>query len=271
MTEVMQRWLEYFDGWRVDVANMTGRMAFDDLTHAVATHLRASLPPSVCLVAEHNHDASGDLDRGGWHGTMNYGGFLRPIWMWLSASPGLTDFLRVPGDVPSRDGLSTLDTIRAFASGTSWSSYVHSWQLLDSHDTPRVRTVVGALRSQVIALGLQATLPGTPMVFAGSEFGLTARNGEQARTPMPWRRPSDRDDATLAAYRSLLGLRANEHALRHGGLRWIHADADSLVFLRESISDSIVVSAWRGGPLPTLPFVVKPLYSADGLLIGRVA
>jgi alpha-glucosidase len=271
MTAVMQRWLEHFDGWRVDVANMTGRMASDDLTHAIAAHLRASLPASACLVAEHNYDAGDDVDRGGWHGVMNYGGFLRPIWTWLSCSPGLSHFLGVPGDVPSRDGVSTLETMRAFSSGMSWSSYVHSWQLLDSHDAARIRTVVGSSRSHVIAAGLQATLPGTPMLFAGSEFGLTAINGEHARTPMPWNRPSDRDGATFEAYRALFRLRAREHALRHGGLRWLHADADSLVFLRESAESSIVVSAWRAGSEPELPFAVTPLYDADGLTIGRVA
>lgn len=271
MTSVMQRWLEYFDGWRVDVANMTGRMAADDLTHKIAAHLRSSLPASACLVAEHNYDAGHDLDRGGWHGTMNYGGFLRPVWTWLSGAPRLPHFLGVPGDVPSRDGLSTLETMRAFSSGMSWSSYAHSWQLLDSHDSPRIRTVVGSQRSHVIAAGLQATLPGTPMLFAGSEFGLTAVTGEHARTPMPWNRPSDQDGATLAAYRDLFGLRAAQAALRHGGLRWVHADADSLVFLRETAADSIVVSAWRAGSAPALPFAVTPLYSADGLTIGRVA
>jgi alpha-glucosidase len=271
MTAVMRRWLECFDGWRVDVANMTGRRGSDDLTHSIARHLRASLPASACLVAEHNYDASGDLDRGGWHGTMNYGGFFRPVWTWLSASPGLPHFMGVPGDVPRRDGLSTLETMRAFSSGMSWRSYTHSWQLLDSHDSPRIRTVVGSGRSHVIALGLQATLPGTPMVFAGSEFGLTGTTGEHARTPMPWNRPSDQDSATLAAYRELLGLRARQHALRHGGLRWVHADADSLAFLRETATESIVVSAWRAGEPPALPFAATPLYSADGLTIGLVA
>ncbi|MFD2353116.1 alpha-amylase family glycosyl hydrolase [Nonomuraea ferruginea] len=65
----------------------------------------------------------------------------------------------------------------------SWRSLVHSWQLLDSHDTPRIRTVTGSRERHLVALGLQATLPGTPMVFAGSEFGLTGVNGEHSRTP----------------------------------------------------------------------------------------
>ena len=51
---------------------------------------------------------------------------------------------------------------------------------------------------------------------------------------MPWHRPESWDAATLAAYRALIALRRAEPALRHGGLRWPHVDADTLVFLRES-------------------------------------
>ncbi|MEV0198861.1 glycoside hydrolase family 13 protein [Nonomuraea sp. NPDC050691] len=263
--DVLRKWLGPLDGWRVDVANMTGRHGAGDLTHEVAALLRRELGPGVALVAEHCHDASGDLDRDGWHGTMNYGGFTRPVWTWLRG-PGLdlTHFLGVPGGVPARDGAAALATVRTFAAHMSWRSLVHSWQLLDSHDTPRIRTVTGSRALHLVALGLQATLPGTPMVFAGSEFGLTGVNGEHARTPMPWERPADQDLATLAAYRELFGLRRAEPALRRGGLRWLHADADHLVFARESEAETLLVSARRapGEPLP-LPGPATPVYNTS--------
>lgn len=252
MLQALTRWIGPLDGWRVDVANMTGRRGADDHTHEVAALLRRALPPTAALIAEHNHDASADLDRDGWHGTMNYGGFTRPVWAWLRGDdPGLDHFLGVPGGMPLRDGPATLATFRAFASHLSWRSLVHSWQLLDSHDSPRIRTVTGSRERHLVALGLQATMPGTPMVYAGSEFGLTGVNGEHARTPMPWNRPADQDPVTLAAYRDLLGLRRREPALRHGGLRWLHADTDCLVFARETDEESLLVCARRapGDPL----------------------
>ncbi|MCK2216054.1 glycoside hydrolase family 13 protein [Actinomadura sp. ATCC 31491] len=267
MREVLTRWLGPLDGWRVDVANMTGRRGADDHAHAAAAYLRAALGPEAALIAEHNHDASGDLDRDGWHGTMNYGGFTRPVWAWLRG-PGLDleHFLGVPGGVPERDGPATLATFRAFAAAMSWRSLVHSWQLLDSHDSPRIRTVTGSRERHLLALGLQATLPGTPMVFAGSEFGLTGVNGEHSRTPMPWNRPADQDAATLAGYRDLLGLRRAEPTLRHGGLRWLHADADCLVLARESERETLVVAARRapGAPLPVGVRMQGVYDAADG-------
>ncbi|MFI7441711.1 glycoside hydrolase family 13 protein [Nonomuraea indica] len=263
---VLTRWLGPLDGWRVDVANMTGRLGADDHTHEVAALLRRALGPGAALIAEHNHDASADLDRDGWHGTMNYGGFTRPVWSWLRGPDlDLDHFLGVPGGVPSRDGLQTLATLRTFAAHMSWRSLTHSWQLLDSHDSPRIRTVTGSRARHLVAAGLQATLPGTPMVFAGSEFGLTGVNGEHSRTPMPWNRPADQDLATLAGYRDLLRLRRDEPALRHGGLRWLHADRDCLVFARETARESLLVCARRapGRPLP-LPAPATPVHNATG-------
>jgi alpha-glucosidase len=139
--------------------------------------------------------------------------------------------------------------MRTFASLVSWRSLTHSWTLLGSHDTARIRTVVGDSGRLDVAVGLLMTLPGVPMVFAGDELGLTGSWGEDARRPMPWHRPESWDQSALARYRTLIRLRRDHAALRHGGLRWAHVSADGLVFLRETPTERLLVSARRaGGP-----------------------
>ena len=108
---VVARWLRppyELDGWRIDVANMTGRNGPHDDTAAVARLMRSTLDavrPGSALIAEHCHDASGDLTGDGWQGTMNYAGFTRPVWSFLTAAEnGLETFLGVPAPVPSRGG-----------------------------------------------------------------------------------------------------------------------------------------------------------------------
>ena len=255
------RWLRPpygLDGWRVDVANMTGRRGHDDHTHTVAALLRAAMVavrPDALLLAEHGHDATGDLDHDGWHGTMNYAGFTRPVWSWLRGPDlDLTHFLGVPGPVPARPGPAVVATMRAFAALTSWRSLTTSWNLLSSHDTARIRTVVGSAERQAVAAGLLFTLPGTPMVFAGDELGLRGENGEASRTPMPWHRRETWDERTLRCYQDLVALRAQRPALRRGGLRWLYADADALVFARETATESVLVLARRAAGAPvTVP------------------
>jgi alpha-glucosidase len=249
---VVPRWLRPpygLDGWRIDVANMTGRRGADAYTAEVATLLRdaaAGARPDALIVAEHFHDGTGDLDRGGWHGTMNYAGFTRPVWSWLRGSePVAAGFAAVPGDVPRRDGSAALATMRAFAALQSWRTLTASWNLVGSHDTPRIRTITGDPARVEIAVGLMLTLPGTPTIFAGDEIGLRGANGEDARRPMPWHRPDTWDAATLAAYRALVALRRGEAVLRRGGLRWAYADADTLVFLRETRDDGGLVAMAR--------------------------
>jgi alpha-glucosidase len=171
------------------------------------------------------------------------------VWNWLRAeSYSVKSFLGVPGNLPRRGGEQVAATMRSFAAGMSWRSLTSSWTLLGSHDTPRVRTVVGP-NGVAPALGLLMTYPGTPMVFAGDELGLLGDNGEDARRPMPWN--STWDQGNLSLYRELIQLRTSSHALRHGGLRWVHTGEDTLAYLRESDQERLLVCVRRcaGGPV----------------------
>ncbi|MDT0165344.1 glycoside hydrolase family 13 protein [Actinotalea sp. AC32] len=256
---VIGRWLRppyALDGWRVDVANMTGRYADQDLTHDVARRIRRTLTdvsPDALLVSEHFHDASDDLTGDGWHANMNYNGFSRPVWTWLTP-PGEHPMLGLPVARPRRPGTSMVATMREFASAVPWTVTAAQWNMLGSHDTARIRTLVGSPELVEVAVALLMTYPGTPMVFAGDEVGATGTTGEHARTTMPWGRPADRDDATFATYRALVALRRSSRALRHGGLRWVLADDDAVGYLRETADERVLVVAarapWSGVTLP---------------------
>nr|WP_055501681.1 glycoside hydrolase family 13 protein [Nonomuraea pusilla] len=273
---VVRRWIRFgLDGWRVDVANMTGRLRGDDLTREVAARFRHAMTeenPATVVLAEHAHDAAGDLDAGGWHGTMNYAGFTRPVWSWLRGPDVRMPFLGVPAPVPRLGGDTVLATMRAFAAQISWRSLTHSWSLVSSHDTARIRTVCGGDPALVeVAAGLMFTLPGTPMLYAGDELGLEGAWGEDGRRTMPWDRRDSWDTRTLAAYRGLGALRGAHDALRHGGLRWVHASRDALVFLREHAGERLLVLAARAAHDPVrlrLGGAAAPVYGSEELAAG---
>jgi alpha-glucosidase len=259
---VATRWLSTLDGWRVDVANMTGRRGADDYAHEVARLMRQAVSgarPDALLVAEHAHDAGRDLDTGGWQGTMNYAGFTRPLWTWLrDPELDLPDFLGVPAPVPSRGGAEVVATMREFAARRSWRAAVHSWNKLGSHDTARWATVAGGGQRAEVGLGLLMTMPGVPMVFAGDEFGVRGTNGEDGRRPMPW------GAGVLPWYPELIGLRRAHPALRGGGLRFAHVGEDALAYWRETDSASLLVLARRAAGTP----VDLPLHGATNLYGG---
>jgi alpha-glucosidase len=253
---VAGRWLRppfELDGWRVDVANMTGRHAGDDFNAEVAAALRATMDdvrPDTLLLAEHCHDATADLGRGGWQGTMNYAGFTYPVWAWLRHPDVHLPFGGLPLEVPRLGGEALFAAVRAFLAAAPWRSSVTSWWLLGSHDSSRIRSVVRQADLGEVAAGLLFTMPGTPMVFAGDEIGVDGVGDPGARRPFPWHRSQEWDRTTLDHYRELAALRRASHALRRGGLRWAHVEGDALVFLRESERQRLLVLAARAGHPP---------------------
>ena len=255
---VVRRWItgdSPLDGWRVDVANMTGRYRGQDLNHDVARQMRLAMDeaaPDALLVGEHCHDYTQDAQGDGWHGVMNYAGFTRPVWTWLRDRGHAPKFLGSPLIVPRLGGASVMETMREFAAGVPWATVRHSFNLVGSHDTTRIRTLVGEDARQVdVAAGLLFTVPGIPMLTYGDEIGMEGEFGEDGRRPMPW--GSDGwDSRLLETYRGLIAARRSFSALREGGMRWVYADDETLVFLRETPSEVALVHCARDAHDPVV-------------------
>ena len=261
MRTVLRRWLDAgLSGWRIDVANMTGRHHAVDLNHDVARFLRDAADGAP-LIAEYMHEFRGDLDGTGWHGVMNYAGFMRPVWWWLRDAGYEKDvFLQAPA--PQYGGREAVEVMRRYRAGVPWDCVAHSWTLLDSHDTPRFRTVTGSRDRQLVGVGLQMTTPGVPKVFMGDEIGLQGRWGEDARRPMPW---GAFPDDLIGSYATLAHLRRTTPALIRGGIRYVHVSADAVAYLRETRGETLLCLAARAEHDPiTTPFTaLETLYGED--------
>ncbi|MEY4348176.1 MAG: hypothetical protein RIS43_595 [Actinomycetota bacterium] len=247
---VVRKWLQApfnLDGWRVDVANMSGRQGEVDLTHHVAHSTRVTMEQEgdKLLIAEHFHDAGPDLDGDGWHGAMNYSAFMKPMWSWIVGESFDRDWLGMPNRVPSTTGRQMVSSIQSFAARMPWRSYNSSWSLLDSHDTARIRSVAGGRDRHHVAAAMMMTLPGTPMIFAGDEIGAEGLWGEDSRTTFPWDNKESWDMETFSVYKDLIALRKSREALIEGGLRWIHVEDDLVVYLRESKNETLLIAAAR--------------------------
>lgn len=261
---IVAKWLSEpygVDGWRIDVANMTGRLGEVDLNESVRRAIRRTMievEPETLLVAESTNDAATDLQGDAWHGAMTYSAFTRGLWAWLSDPVGIphvngfgieTDdmwFFGIPTGMPMYDARQFVAQMERFTSQLPWRVRQGSMLPLDTHDTARFATRAGE-GTVPVALGLSMTLPGIPVVFAGDEFGLTGVDGEMSRTPIPWDRASEPEIADrIDLYRELIGLRRAHAVLGAGGLRWLHVDAAGVVFVRESADETILVLAARG-------------------------
>jgi alpha-glucosidase len=256
---VVARWLgpSGLDGWRIDVANMTGRYKDVDVNHEVARAIRATMEaahPEPLLLAEHNFDASGDLLGDGWHGTMNYACFSVPMWQWLKPAPALPLAHTKYPALPRLPGPGVVAAMRDFAAVTPWRAIAHAMNLVSSHDSPRIKTLLKDEGMVTVAMGLMATMPGIPMLWMGDEIGLEGIDGEDSRKPFPWQDEAGWDRERLEITRALFHARADNPALRHGGLRWLAVDDDAIVFAREAPEETVIVQAARADhPAARLP------------------
>lgn len=245
-------------GWRIDVANMTGRLGAIDLNQDVARVARSTVDEvdttqpeadDKWLVGEHFFDATLDAPGNGWHGVMNYAGLTRPIASWLGEFTALGAFMPGPGQA-SRDGVKMAQAMDAVRAATPWQVTMGSMSLLSSHDTARWRTMCRTDEAARAGFGLLLSMPGAPTFFYGDEVGLTGDTSEKARRTMPWDTEAwDLDFLTW--YQAMIKVRNENPALRRGGFRWVHTEPDAVIFLRETNEQRLLVRTARGATAPT--------------------
>ena len=246
---IVKKWLspKYgMSGWRIDVGNMTGRLGEDDLHDEVMRGIRTAMDevkPDAWLVAENGDFVASDLNGFGWHGAMNYQGFMRPLWNWINQNSSIGGgFQGLPFEMPKIGGKSLVASMVQFSSSIPWRSLVASMVLLDSHDTARMRTVVnGDKKAHLSAVTAMLTYPGVPSIFAGDEIGLEGSWGEDSRRTINWEDRSGWDHEFLAEVKKLVHLRRNHDGLIEGGLRWVAVEDNFICYLRESEKQSLLV------------------------------
>ena len=148
-------------------------------------------------------------------------------------------------------------TMRAFTAAQPWRATAHALNLVGSHDVARIATFLEDDGLVTVAFGLQASMPGIPMLWAGDEIGQEGVNDEDGRRPFPWHDTGQWNTHRLDSNATLFAARAQSPALRHGGLRWISVGDDAITFLREAPEERVLVHAARGGHAPVrLPVAV---------------
>ncbi len=119
---------------------------------------------------------------------------------------------------------------------------------LDNHDMNRFLWLAkGDARKLKLAALCQFTLGGAPVIYYGTEVGLSQerdmRQGgwaihEEARLPMLW--GQQQDEELLGFYRELCALRQREPALRRGTRQTVLAEGKTLAYRRAEAGESLV-------------------------------
>lgn len=244
---VMRRWMRppySIDGWRIDVANMLGRQGPWNLGHKLGRGIRRAVKsenPEAYLLGEHFFDGTPHLQGDELDATMNYQGFTFPVWNWLGGTG------RKPWSDPHPLPTAALAAQwTAFRAAIPWQIAIQQFNLLGSHDTPRVRTVLEHdPRRLRVAVVLLFTYPGAPCIYYGDEVGLAGDGDPECRRTMPWNE-REWDHDLRALYQRLARLRRASPALREGGFQLLYASGHTLAYLREAPDERLIVVARRG-------------------------
>jgi alpha-glucosidase len=249
---VFRHWLKKpfsIDGWRVDVANMLARHGKDQLEVEVWAGIRQAVKeenPSAFLLGENFFDSTNQLQGDKLDASMNYSGFTKPLEFWLSQF--VVEQHGIPQRVESDHKLTTqalVDSWEAVRAAIPWQIACQQFNLLGSHDTPRINNILGGDQSLIrLAVAFLFTYPGVPSVYYGDEIGMRGKDSLEARNCMEWE--SAKWDVDLRNfYQTLIHLRRSSSALIEGGFQVLLVEENSLAYLRDAEMDQIIVNGSR--------------------------
>jgi len=281
------------DGWRLDVAGEVGSEFWRDWRSLV----KEINPESICI-AEIWGDAGEMIREGAFDTQMNYP-FAYPVLEWLSnadekgkpvTSDQLADRLahvfagEHNANLIKQNLLASHDTDRLVNMFENpGRGYDRDRAVQDGADKPRPRDPSyvpykpgkpgeRAYALARLALAIQATYLGSPMVYYGDEYGMWGADDPTCRKPLPWPdagAPQNADDMPVAGnrdfYRAWLRLRQDPEigaCLRLGTVRHLDSGSDDVfAFLREHEGAKALVVINRGDS----PFDAAPMLNAPEL------
>lgn len=110
-------------------------------------------------------------------------------------------------------------------------NFYSSMNLLGNHDTERILTLLNNdVKLLKLALAIQMTLPGVPLIYYGDEAGLCGGRDPENRKPYPW---ENINKDILELYKKFICIRNNEDILKSGSFKFIDTFEEVLIYQRE--------------------------------------
>ena len=246
LINVGRYWLENFDidAWRLDVANEVDHQFW----RRFKTAMRA-IKPDVYILGEVWHTAQPWLDGTQFDGVMNYA-FMQHI----------KDFFLTRQMAPAELANHLMHELMLYDDDTNQMMF----NLLDSHDTARIKTIANNNESVVQQLlAFMMMQPGTPDIYYGTEVGMVGGDDPDNRRPMDWQLVTA-DNAMLRFTKQLIHVRREWAAVLAAGTYQFETTADSITVIRQDQQTTITA-------IFTLDDAIKVVVPATAtILLGQL-
>ncbi|SES90765.1 alpha-glycosidase [Paenibacillus sp. NFR01] len=225
LLKVAEYWIKDvgIDGWRLDVANEVDHEFWRDFRKVVK---RAN--PEAYILGEIWHESAPWLEGDKFDAVMNYPFTDAVLDFFVHETLDAEGFANAIGKQLSRYPLQASEV---------------AFNLLDSHDTPRLLTLAGGDKNKLKLSALfQFTFMGTPCIYYGDEIGMDGEGDPGCRKCMEWD-PAKQDRGLFDYYRTLIQIRAAHPALRTGSFAFLEAgrQGTKLAYERVLGDDMLIV------------------------------
>lgn len=195
--DICKKWVEEYkvDGLRFDVAN--------EVSHTFLKELHSEMKainPDIYLLGEIWHDALGWLRGDEFDAVMNYplGQSIKDFWIDKTLTNEDFEY-----------------TVNRCYTGYMQQTNDVLFNLLDSHDTKRLRSEVHSLDEFYQQLAVLFAMPGSPCIYYGTEIAMEGGHDPDCRRCMPWKKiEAGEFDDKIDIIKKLIALRKNEKLLQ---------------------------------------------------------
>ncbi len=249
LMQVGEYWIREYDidGWRLDVP---AEIKTEGFWEEFRRRVRA-VKPDAYLVGEIWQAAPRWVRGDRFDATMNY--VFAAAAIAFAAGQRVSRPLvegRAYEPYPGIDAPTLGHRLDQLLNQYSWDTTLVQFNLLGSHDAPRVISIARGDKATLrLATLLQMTFPGTPCVYYGDEIGLPGTRRYQrphrdrdARRAFPWHDEASWDRELLRFFREVIHLRRAEPALRHGSFETLYARDHQFAFLRQAGDRCLLVA-----------------------------
>lgn len=225
LLEVAGYWIKEIkvDGWRLDVANEVDHHFWRDFRKVVK-----AANSEAYIVGEVWSDSLTWLLGDQFDSVMNYP-FSGTVLEFFNGGISSRTFSNRIGALLMRYPQQTNEVV---------------FNLLSSHDTPRLLTCLGEDKRRLkLAVVFLFTFMGTPCIYYGDEIGLTGNEDPDCRKCMEW--DAEKQDLELYNfYKIMIDLRKKNKALREGRFRILQAGDEDCCIVYERADEFIHFTIW---------------------------
>lgn len=215
---VISKWMSLgVHGWRLDVADELP----DEFIEILRERVKKENPDGV-IIGEVWEDASNKVSYG-----VKRRYFLGKELDSVTNYPlknALISFLK--GDITSNRFSRIILSLKENYPKENFYSLMN---ILGNHDTERILTSLGGKDLINLALVIQMTMVGVPLIYYGDEAGLTGGKDPDNRKTFPW---GKEDKEIFYMYKKMVSIRNENEELIDGDIEFISSGEDILLFRR---------------------------------------